>query len=181
MKDDDPLLDRSDAIDAGVSKDDLERKVGLLRSEHGAKIKQLADETGTDLGISDGDLLIRVRHGGIDAVHGGHVYKRHRRAEAVLNHLDEWGEKNIGYPAVRLSRLDDGKYLNASEYVDGELTSKTVGEILMSIEEELALPSPRRSSRRKEGRSDVLYLEVSEMSDRRRILHLTKDGFDGRV
>lgn len=160
------LSDEMDVAKNAVSKSDLERKVGLLRSEHGAKIKQLADETGTDLGISDGDLITRVRHEGIDAVHGGHVYDRHRRAEAVLKNLEQWGEKkNIGYSAVRLSRPDVRKYLNASEYVDGELTSKTVGEILTYIEEELAVPSSRRSSRRKEGRSDVLYLEVSEVSE----------------
>ncbi|WP_143105124.1 hypothetical protein [Halogeometricum rufum] len=154
------LVDDVEAVHDTATQETLERKVGLLRSEHGAMLRKLAEESGVDLGITHGDIITKVREEGIDSAGIGHrVYKKHRRAEIVLSNIEDWGKTRTvnGITTYRLERPDVRRFLNSQPDVDITLQSKNVGDVFDAIEE-LAEGSPRYVSRRKEDGTDTLYV-----------------------
>ncbi|MFB6251478.1 MAG: hypothetical protein ABEI27_07300 [Halobellus sp.] len=142
--------------------DDVDRKVGILRSQQNAMIRHLADETGVDLELSAGDKVTRAREDGVDAVLAS-VRKRDRRAELVLQRIEEWGTKERlrAGEAYRLPRPRVKRLLNGTDDVAVTMTSKTVGDIFDAIEE-LAAGSTRLLKRRKVDGVDNLYVGFPE-------------------
>jgi len=142
--------------------DDIDRKVGILRAQQNAMIRHLADEIGVDLELSTGDKLTQVREDGIDAVLAS-PRKRDRRAELVLQQIEEWGTKERlrAGEAYRLPRPRVKRLLNGTDDVAVTMTSKTVGDIFDAIEE-LAAGSTRLVKRRKVDGVDNLYVGFPE-------------------
>lgn len=148
------------AAEDAVTKDDLDLKVGLLRSEHGAQIRHVAEESGVDLGEHKGDIVTQIRERGIDAVGiGRRVYRRHRRAEILLKNIEDWGEQVTIKPgmAYRLERPSVRRLLNAHPEITVDLQSKNTGEVFDAIID-ITDGSPRFTRRREEDSTDVLYV-----------------------
>lgn len=139
-------------------RDDIKREVGLLRAEHGSQIRALAEQTDADLDVgSGGDKISRVRDEGVDAVVGGRIWAKHRRAEIVLKNIEEWGTKASlrAGKAYRLTRPRVRRMLNARDNLD--LQSRQIEPIIEAIEE-LADGTTRFTKRRIEDGVDALYL-----------------------
>lgn len=138
--------------------EEIEQKVGLLRAEQNAKLRQLAAATDVEIDAGAGDVITRIRTDGIEAVCAT-PRKRDRRAAHVLQHIEEWGTKEQlrDGPAYRVPRPRVKRLLNATDAVTVTMTSKTVGDVFDAIET-LAAPSPRFVQRRKHDGVDNLYV-----------------------
>ena len=146
-------------------KEDIAREVGILRSQQNARIRKLAKETDVELELTHGDQITRVREDGIDAVCTS-PRKRDRRAELVLQHIEEWGTKEQlrSGSAYRLSRPRVKRLLNGIESVGITMTSKTVGDVFDAIKK-IAAGSTRLIQRRKQNGVEHLYIGFPETTE----------------
>ena len=142
--------------------EEIVREVGILRSQQNARIRQLATETGVELELTTGDQITRVREDGIDAVCAS-PRKRDRRAERVLQHIEEWGTKEQlrSGSAYRLPRPRVKRLLNGIDSVGITMTSKTVGDVFDAIEK-IAAGTTRLVQRRKQDGVEHLYVGFPE-------------------
>lgn len=142
-------------------RDDILREVGELRAQHGADIRKLAEETGTELlSPTDGDLITQVREEGVEGVTDP-TFAKHRRAEIVLRNIEEWGEarRRPAGIAYRIDRPRARRLL--SSRLDSDLQSKQVAEVFDAIVT-LAERAGRYVEREKEEHVEALYVGIAE-------------------
>lgn len=143
---------------------DILREVGKLRAEHGAYLREIAEETGVDLDTpTSGDLISRVRTDGVESVTSP-TYEKHRRAEMILRNIEEWGEagKERGKDVFRLERPRIRRLL--SSRLDTSLQSAQAAAALDAIEE-LAEGTTRYTKHTKEHGEAVFYLGFPETQE----------------
>jgi hypothetical protein len=139
-------------------REEIDRKVGTLRAQHGVMFDDIAAELDLNLREDATDKISRVIRDGIDAVEN-QPSKRQRRAELVLQSIEEWGQRTKirAGRCYKLERPQIQRLLSASGDVSITMSSKTTGDVFDEIER-LAETSSRFTRRRKDDGTDVLYV-----------------------